>query len=142
MKSKVFNIVVVVVISLLTITTVYQGIVIDDTMQLLRWTRSDLQATEAELDELGAYMVNLEAADNVLMRNLSEQLEVRDKIYRLKVDSVWEYLYWDDYESYSERLDELSRLEDDLIWLEKKRDEWVAYREHWVDITADKWEPK
>ena len=139
MKSKVFNIVVVVVISLLTITTVYQGIVIDDNTGMLLWTERDLRA---DLDELGAYTFSMEACDMELMENLNRRAEIWGMINGHRVDSVWQYLYWDDMEAYHECLDRISVLQEELLYLEAEWRELVSYKYNLLSIMEDKWEPK
>lgn len=141
MKGKVFNIIVIVVISLLSVFTVYQGIVIDNITEELWWTRSELLATKADLDELGAIAFAMGAGDMELMLNLDARCGTEDMIIRNWMASN-EALLRGDYETYNELQN--SRYE---LWefMDELRAQWhglVTYKYNWLNIMEDKWEPK
>jgi len=142
MKNKLFNIIIVIVISLLTVFTVYQEIVIDNITEELWWTRAELQATEADLDELGGIVFAMGTADVELIESLDRQIEIWGMINSEMVWSVWQLLYWDDEEGYNDCMDRISTLHEELINFETQWRERVTYKMNLLDIMEDKWEGK
>lgn len=132
MKGKVFNIIVIVAISLLSAFTVYQG-------DVLRRTNWEPQTTKADLDELGAIVFAMGASDVELIESLDRQIEIWGMINSEMVWSVWQKLYWNDEEGYSDCLDRISTLHEELTNFETRWRERITHKKNLLDILEDKW---
>jgi len=135
MKGKVFNIIVIVAIGLLSVITVYQG-------DVLRRTNWEPQTTKADLDELGAIVFAMGASDVELIESLDRQIEIWGMINSEEVYSVWQYLHWNDMEAYRDCQDRISSLHGELTNFETQWRERITYKKNLLDILEDKWKPR